>query len=88
MNEHILLIQNHLKEIADECELTFSSNVMDTDKDIMFVYVSTRCLTTSRAGFVLMFDFHENVFHNAALSKRWELKDYESVFRLLCELVS
>ena len=88
MNKHILFIQNHLKEIADEYELTFSSNLMDTDKDIMFVYVSEQALLASRGAFVLMFDFHENTFTNIALSKRWELKDYESVFRLLCELVS
>lgn len=87
MNEHILFIQNHLKEIASEYELTFSSNFMDTDKDIMFVYVSENVMLASRGSFVLMFDFHENTFTNVALSKRWELKDYESVLRLLCELI-
>jgi len=88
MNEHILAISKHLEEIASEYQLTFSSNVMDTDKDIMFVYVSENVALASRGSFVLMFDFHENTFTSVALSKRWELKDYESVFRLLCELVS
>lgn len=88
MNEHILSISEHLKEIASEYELTFSSNVMDTDNDIMFVYVSENIALASRGAFVLMFNFRENTFSNVSLSKRWELKDYESVFRLLCELVS
>lgn len=87
MNEHILSISEHLKEIASEYGLRFSSNDMDTDTEILFVYVSENVALASRASFVLMFDFHENTFTNVALSKRWELKDYESVFRLLCELI-
>jgi len=88
MNEHILAISEHLKEIASEYDLDFSSNVLAADDKIMFAYTNKPDLVCCKPSFMLMFDFREGTFSILCLNKKWELKDYESVFRLLCEIIA